>query len=346
MAGGRFGREHDGIGPVQHGVGHIQHLGPGRHGAGEHGLHHLGRRDHRPTEQAATLDQRLLHARQPGIPNFDPEISPGHHDDVGGMNDLVHGLDGGDHLGPLHLGDDGRPAAGGADQLTSLLQVRRAAREGDGHEIGVNLPGKENIGSVLVGQGRCAQAAAEHIDPLATGQGATDQHPGVHLSPRNPLHPELQATVIEQQYVADPDLRHQCRIVEPDSLLVALCGIQICVQDEAVSRLQLNAARRQAGDPDLGALQVGQYADVQPEPAGDLADPPCDLPVLLVAAVGEVEAKDIGAREQQLLHHLAGGAGRAQGGDNLGFTHGVTLLGSAGNKKGGQATTFFASRHQ
>ena len=42
---GAFGRQHDGVRVVEHRVGHVRHLGARGHGAGHHGLHHLGGRD-------------------------------------------------------------------------------------------------------------------------------------------------------------------------------------------------------------------------------------------------------------------------------------------------------------
>ena len=50
-----------------------------------------------------------------------------------------------------------------------------------------------------------------------------------------------------------------------------------------------------------------------------------DLGVLLVAAVGEVEARHVEAVGDEPLEHLRLGGGGAQGGDDLGAAHGVSV---------------------
>ena len=52
LAHRRLGREHDGVGAVQDGVGHVGRLGPGRPRSVNHRLEHLRRGDDRLAVQA------------------------------------------------------------------------------------------------------------------------------------------------------------------------------------------------------------------------------------------------------------------------------------------------------
>ncbi len=73
----------------------------------------------------------------------------------------------------------------------------------------------------------------------------------------------------------------------------------------------------QAADPKLGALQVEQDADRMAHLALELADMKKAGLVVLMFAVAQVQAEDVGARLVQLLDHLRVRAGRSQSRDYL-----------------------------
>ena len=62
------------------------------------------------------------------------------------------------------------------------------------------------------------------------------------------------------------------------------------------------------------------------EPGGDVADRANDLEVLLVRAVGEVEAEDVDPGLDEPLEGLGAAGGRSDGGDDLRPAHGVTSI--------------------
>ena len=166
--------------------------------------------------------------------------------------------------------------------------------------------GRQDVGLVLVGQGRSAQTAAQHVDALAAGQGAADQYPGFDALADHLFHAELDAAVIQQHDVARLQFTGQRRIVGTDPGLIAQVAAQAGIDGEGVARLQPDAAVGKAGDSDLGALQVGEDAYLAVEAGGAGPDLGRQGQVLLRTAVGEVKPEYIGSRLDQLLHHGGG----------------------------------------
>ena len=74
--------EHHRVGAVEHRVGHVRRLGPGRPGVLDHRLEHLGRDDHRLGRFPASLHGPLLHQRHLLQRHLHAEVAAGHHDPV------------------------------------------------------------------------------------------------------------------------------------------------------------------------------------------------------------------------------------------------------------------------
>ena len=85
----RFAGEHDGIGPVVDGVGHIGDFGPGRTGISDHRVKHLRGRDNKLSLIITFLDHVFLETGKHFRIHFDPQISAGNHDTVSGNNDFM-----------------------------------------------------------------------------------------------------------------------------------------------------------------------------------------------------------------------------------------------------------------
>ena len=75
------------VGPVEHGVGHVAHLGPGRCRRRDHRLEHLRGGDDRHARLDAGPDDVLLHVGHVLQRALDAEIATGHHDGVGHAQD-------------------------------------------------------------------------------------------------------------------------------------------------------------------------------------------------------------------------------------------------------------------
>ena len=74
----------------------------------------------------------------------------------------------------------------------------------------------------------------------------------------------------------------------------------------------------QLAGADLRPGQVLQDGDVPAGPGRGVADAGDDGAVLLVRAVREIEAEDVGARGDERVERALGGTGRPDGGDDLG----------------------------
>ena len=141
----------------------------------------------------------------------------------------------------------------------------------------------------------------------------------------NPFHAEADAPVVEQQVGARLQDRVDFRMRQTDAAAVAGGGVEI--QPKRLARCQIDPALPEAANPQLGALQVGDDGDRTPERRLDVADRAVTLGVLLVRAVGEVQAEGVRARLVQRAHPLGPRAGRAEGRQDLGGT--ITVHGGA-----------------
>ena len=125
-------RQHHRVGAVEHRVGDVGRLGPGRARMGDHRLEHLGRDDHRLGVVAADLDRPLLHDRHLLERHLDAEVAARDHDAVEGEHDLFEPVD---RLGLLDLGDDRAVDADLVHDLVHELDVFGRAHERQRDEV-------------------------------------------------------------------------------------------------------------------------------------------------------------------------------------------------------------------
>ena len=92
------------------------------------------------------------------------------------------------------------------------------------------------------------------------------------------------------------------------------------VQAEGLARLQHRLAAFHLADAQLGPLHVGENADGALDLRLDLADGFIARAVVVVTAVAEVEAEDVGAGAEQLADLFLGRAGGAERGYDLCFS--------------------------
>src|SRR5205807_2955716 len=100
------------------------------------------------------------------------------------------------------------------------------------------------------------------------------------------------------------------------------------VEPERRAHVQHHGAYRKRAYPELRSLHVGQYPDRASQFLLHLANLGEPLAVLFMRTVAEVEAKHIDAGQEERTNHLRAGAGRPEGGDDLGVAsashrHGV-----------------------
>ncbi len=114
LSAGGFGGEHDGVGAVEDGVGHIAGLGAGGTRIFDHRFEHLGRGDDRLAAGGGAADDMLLNDGNFFRSHLDAEIATGDHDSVGGLEDFFQMIDG---LRLFQFGDHGNIAVMAGDDL-------------------------------------------------------------------------------------------------------------------------------------------------------------------------------------------------------------------------------------
>ena len=117
VTGCTFRRQHDGIGALVDGRGHVRGFGARRGRRVDHGLKHLGGDDHRLSGLPATVDDGTLQDGHVLGRHFDAQIAARHHDGVGQLDDLVQVPD---CRRFLQLDQDPGPSG---DQVTGLAHV-------------------------------------------------------------------------------------------------------------------------------------------------------------------------------------------------------------------------------
>ena len=108
VSAGGFGGEHDRVGAVENGVGHVAGLGARGTRIFDHRLEHLRGGDHRLAPGGGAADDMLLDDRNFFGRHFHAQIAARHHDSVGGFENFFQMIDG---LRLFQLGDDRNVAA-------------------------------------------------------------------------------------------------------------------------------------------------------------------------------------------------------------------------------------------
>ena len=134
----RLAGKHHGVGAVENRVRHVCRLGARGARVHDHGVEHLGGRDHGLVLLVALRDDPFLGQRNLLGWELDAQVAARHHDRVGDADDLV------DVLQALLVLDLGHDVHGGAlvhEELPDLQDVLRLPHEGGGHEVQALLHG-------------------------------------------------------------------------------------------------------------------------------------------------------------------------------------------------------------
>ncbi|CAB4578645.1 unannotated protein [freshwater metagenome] len=221
----RLRAEHDRIGAVQHGVGHVRHLGTGGHRVGDHAFHHLGGGDDDLVVHFGQFDHAFLQGGHGGVADFDGQIAPGHHDAVTGEQDALEVRNG---FCAFDLRNQARLvaelSARHIAQLARHFHVGGVFGEAHRHIVGAQAHGGLDVIHVLGGQRRGCEAAALFVDALVVGQLATQLDGGVHLLTFDGDHIEHDQTVVEQQHVTRFHVAGQFLVIETHTMQVTGFG--------------------------------------------------------------------------------------------------------------------------
>ena len=147
-------REHDRVGAIEHGIGHVARLGSRRARGLDHRLEHLRRHDRRDAAVQRASDQLLLDDRDFLVRELHPEVAARDHHGVHDLEDGVEVVDGGPRL---DLRDDRRRLI--AEEAAERLDVLRTTHERLRHVVDAELERDGDVGAVLLGErGRASTA--------------------------------------------------------------------------------------------------------------------------------------------------------------------------------------------
>jgi hypothetical protein len=291
--------QHHRVSAVQHRVGHVGGLGPGRPRVLDHRLEHLGRDDCRLGRLPARLRGPLLHQRHPLQRHLHAEVAAGHHDPVergqhrGQLGDRLRLLQLGQHRnGPALLGQHrpDRPGVGRRPDERQRGQVH-PEREREPQVLGV-----------LAGQRRLAHRDPGQGQALVIGHRAAFGHLADHVGSADGDDHQPHVAVVDQQPVARRDVVGQPRVRRRHPPRGA--GLVLGGDRDPVAGAPLDRAVGEPAEAHLRALQVGEQADRAAGPLGRRPHPLDRLLVFGVGAVAEVEPGHVHARLDQRRHPL------------------------------------------
>ncbi|MCY1439530.1 hypothetical protein D9M71_557660 [compost metagenome] len=206
--------------------------------------------------------------------------------------------------------------------MTGVFHVGGVTREGYREVVDFHFRGELDVGLVFFSQGRSGQAATATVDAFVVGQRAADGHGAVQFGGGGGIDAHHHATVVEQQLVAHAAVLDQVRVVDADHLLVAFGQRMAGGEGELITDLQLDLLVGEFGDTDFRALQVTQQGDEAAVLGSEVTHQLRASLVLVGGAVGEVQAGDVQASQNQLFENFRRVTGRAKGGDDFGTTDG------------------------
>src|SRR5690606_24817355 len=108
LSHGGLAAKHYGIGPFKHGIGYVGDFASIWPGAVNHTFHHLGGNDDRSGPVDAFLNDTLLNHRNLLQRKLNTQITPSHHDGIGGEDDFPQMIQ---RFGLFDFGDDFRGTA-------------------------------------------------------------------------------------------------------------------------------------------------------------------------------------------------------------------------------------------
>ena len=178
---------------------------------------------------------------------------------------------------------------------------------------------KENIGLILLAQIRPGHDLIGERHALAVAEDTAHQTDAVNFRILDALHPELHHTVVHGNRIAGLQILVQILIVDAHQMLVTfhLPGgkgkiIPLCHGDLSCGK---------GTNPVLRALGIQHDGDGQAQLLANALNQFNLLFVLRIASVGEIQPGDVHACQTHLGQSLFVLAGRANGADNLCFTH-------------------------
>ena len=189
-----------------------------------------------------------------------------------------------------------------AHQLAQLFHVLRTLHERQGHPIDAEFEREGQVAAVLFGQRRNRQDRADDADALALGKRPPVRTRAVADLRFGLLDLQPDLAVVDQQMDAGRQGREDLGMRQRHPVAVAGRGVEVEADASPFRDHERPFGHR--AEPQLRPLEVGQDGDRPAGPGLDIAHDIEAFPVLLVAAVAEIETENVGARVEQGLDDL------------------------------------------
>ena len=193
----RLGREHDGVRAVEHGVGDIGRLGPGRPLLADHALQHLGGGDRGNAETTGGAENLLLQDRHLLGRRLGAQVAARHHHHVRGQQHLDERL-GLNRLGLLELGDHRHRGLAGGHVGPQQIEVLGASDERQRQGVDPGGQGGGGAGAVVLGEGGQRGLAVGQVDAHAAAHVARSFDHGDHPRRSQHAHAQHHLAVLDQ----------------------------------------------------------------------------------------------------------------------------------------------------
>src|SRR6266498_1490439 len=325
---GRFAAEHDRVGLLENGVGHVGDLGARGHGTFDHAFEHVGGDDDRPTDAQTDLHNLALNDGQFLVGNLHAQVAASHHDGIGFGDNFDEILDG---LLVLDLADDERTMLPAFDDRFQLLNVLGFANKRERDVINAQLQANLDIGKVLGGERGQADFDARQVDMAPAAERAFGEDFAFDLIALLGENFHLDRPVVEQHDVVDVD-------VLDEILVVDIHGMQFFAafathrQSEFLAGLEVQLCRQIAG-ANGRALRIHHDADGPvsfPRSGADVMD---DAIHPFVRRVRHVQPEDVHTGVDELADHFGRVRRGAERGDDFGLSHAFDLLAPSVRKR-------------
>ena len=316
VTGSGLTRQHDGGGAIVDGICHVGDLGTGGAGVDHHAVQHLGGSDDGLAEGEGAVDDVLLDAGQLGEVDLNAQVTTGHHDGIGCGEDAVDVVH---TLTVLDFGNDADVGIVLIQQVADVVHILCGAHKGSSDEVKAVLHTKDDVLAVLLAQVGHGQMHAGHIDTLFGLDLAAVQHGADDVGVGDLLNVQHDQAVVQHDGAAGLHVLGQILVSDGADLLGALhlAG----GQGKGLAGFQHLHTVLELLQADLGALGVQQGGNGLAQLLTQRLQLCQTATVLLVGTVGEVETGHVHAVCNQVAQDIALIGRRAQGADDLRFSH-------------------------
>ena len=247
------------------------------------------------------------------VRDLDAEVAARDHHGVGQPDDVV------DLLQRRRLLDLGDIAGAVADERARLDESSgRCTKDSATQSTPSSSPKARSARSFSV-SGERSRTVPGRLTPLRLEITPPTDDPRLDVVPAEAVDAHPDPAVVDQELLARRDGREDLGMRQRDRVLVARRARSSTKR--TVSPLSSSSRpSRNGADADLRTLQILQDADRPADLPLQGPDRGMDPGVVVLRAVAEVQPEHVDAGQEQGLQRLRSGAGRSDGGDDLGVT--------------------------